>query len=49
MCDRKDISDILNMIHDIKHAFDLQKLEIIEYYSHVGNYFPRQKVDYFGV
>ena len=46
---KNDVSDILNRIHDIKHAFDLQKLEIKDYYSHEGNYFPRQKVDFFGV
>lgn len=44
-----DAHDILNSIHDIKHAFDVQKLEIIDYYSHAGNYIPRQRVDYFGV
>ena len=47
--DKNNINDVLNRIHDIKHAFDLQKLEIKDYYSHVGNYFPRQKVDFFGV
>lgn len=41
--------DILNYLHDIKHCFDLQKLEILEYYNKIGNYIPRQKVDFFGV
>ncbi|HRG64135.1 MAG TPA: hypothetical protein PLP75_14080, partial [Burkholderiales bacterium] len=49
LIEKQDIHDILNRIHDIKHAFDLQKLEIKDYYSHPGNYFPRQKVDFFGV
>jgi hypothetical protein len=44
-----DIDFILNSLHDIKHSFDLQKLEIIDYYSKEGNYFPRQKIDYFGI
>lgn len=47
--DKNDAHFILNRIHDIKHAFDLQKIEIIEYYNHTGNYIPRQKVDFFGV
>lgn len=34
---------------DIKHAFNLQAIEIKDYYSGIGNYLPRQKVDYFGV
>ena len=44
-----DVNRILNDLHDIKHAFDVQKLEIIDYYNHKGNYIPRQKVDFFGV
>ncbi|MCM0148765.1 hypothetical protein KCN56_09350 [Photobacterium galatheae] len=47
--DIDDVHYVLNSIHDIKHAFDVQKLEIINYYTHVGNYVPRQKVDFFGV
>lgn len=43
------VSYILNALHDIKHAFDLQKLEILDYYQAEGNYIPRQKVDFFGV
>ncbi|WP_019605627.1 hypothetical protein [Teredinibacter turnerae] len=42
---------VVNKLHDLKHAFDLQKLEIIDYYSKTksGNYFPRQFVDYFAI
>jgi hypothetical protein len=40
---------MVNKIHDLKHAFDLQKLEIKEYYSNTGNYFPRQFVDFFAI
>lgn len=43
------LHNIVNKIHDIKHAFDLQKLEIKEYYSTKGNYLPRQKVDFFAI
>jgi hypothetical protein len=41
--------DIVNKLHDLKHAFDLQKLEILDYYNHPGNYFPRQYVDFFAL
>jgi thiaminase len=47
--DEKTAGYILNALHDIKHAFDLQKLEMLDYYQTKGNYFPRQKVDFFGV
>lgn len=47
--DLEKTSFILNAIHDIKHAIDLQCLEIEEYYSKEGNYIPRQRVDYFGI
>lgn len=40
---------LVNRLHDIKHAFDLQKLEIVHYYNNVGNYVPRQFVDYFAI
>ncbi len=43
------IHEIVNKIHDIKHAFDVQKLEIKDYYSHKGNYMPRQYVDFFAI
>jgi hypothetical protein len=44
-----NLHDIVNKLHDIKHAFDLQKLEINDYYGKVGNYFPRQRVDFFAI
>jgi len=40
---------LINLIHDIKHAFDAQSMEIKEYYNQVGNYIPRQPVDYFSI
>lgn len=43
------IHNLVNRMHDIKHAFDLQSLEIKDYYSHKGNYVPRQFVDFFAV
>lgn len=43
------LHQLVNRLHDIKHAFDLQKMEIKEYYAHPGNYIPRQFVDYFAV
>lgn len=43
------LHDIVNKLHDIKHAFDLQKLEIKDYYDKLGNYFPRQYVDFFAI
>ncbi|TAK74622.1 MAG: hypothetical protein EPO11_06625 [Gammaproteobacteria bacterium] len=43
------LHDIVNKLHDIKHAFDLQKLEIKDYYDKIGNYLPRQYVDFFAI
>lgn len=40
---------VVNMIHDIKHAIDLQQLEIEHYYNRRGNYFPRQFVDFYAI
>jgi hypothetical protein len=39
----------VNRLHDIKHAFDLQKLEIEDYYCKQGDYIPRQFVDFFAI
>jgi len=47
--DENQIHNVVNRMHDIKHAFDLQSLEIAHYYSRVGNYVPRQFVDFFAV
>ncbi|HEU5323149.1 MAG TPA: iron-containing redox enzyme family protein, partial [Methylomirabilota bacterium] len=40
---------VVNGLHDLKHAFDLQKLEIVDYYSRTGNYVPRQFVSFFAI
>jgi hypothetical protein len=41
------LDQIVNKIHDLKHAFDLQGLEIKAYYTSLdGKYFPRQPVDF---
>lgn len=47
--DEDQVHIVVNQLHDIKHAFDLQKLEIKDYYAHSGNYIPRQFVDYFAI
>ncbi|HEY0797551.1 MAG TPA: hypothetical protein VGD50_00300 [Candidatus Baltobacteraceae bacterium] len=45
--DRATLDDVTNKIHDIKHAFDLQGLEIKAYYSALdGKYVPRQPVTF---
>ncbi len=44
-----ELNHTINCLHDLKHAFDAQKLEIKDYYSRVGNYFPRQAVDFFSI
>jgi hypothetical protein len=43
------LNDTVNKLHDLKHAFDAQNLEIKDYYGRLGNYFPRQSVDYFAI
>jgi hypothetical protein len=45
----EQLHEVVNKLHDIKHAFDLQQLEIEEYYNKRGNYIPRQYVDFFGI
>jgi hypothetical protein len=47
--DRERTHHVVNAIHDLKHAFDLQDVEIKKYYSEEGNYFPRQFVDFFAI
>lgn len=47
--DGNELHETVNRLHDIKHAFDAQKLEIKDYYGHPGNYFPRQRVDFFSI
>ncbi|MET0405060.1 MAG: iron-containing redox enzyme family protein [Cystobacter sp.] len=41
--DLETLDRIVNGLHDLKHAFDLQGLEIKDYYGDLGGkYFPRQ-------
>lgn len=41
------LDDLVNKLHDVKHAFDLQELEIKSYYGDLqGRYFPRQPMTY---
>jgi pyrroloquinoline quinone (PQQ) biosynthesis protein C len=47
--DGDELHETVNRLHDIKHAFDAQKLEIKDYYGREGNYFPRQRVDFFSI
>lgn len=47
--DRNNLHTLVNKIHDLKHAFDLQKLEIKNYYGETSNYVPRQRVDFFAI
>lgn len=47
--DEQTLHGTVNKLHDLKHAFDVQKLEIKEYYARVGNYIPRQAVDFFAI
>jgi pyrroloquinoline quinone (PQQ) biosynthesis protein C len=45
--DPATLDDITNKIHDLKHAFDLQGLEIKAYYAELnGKYVPRQPVTF---
>lgn len=45
----EELHQTVNRLHDLKHAFDAGKLEIKDYYNRPGNYFPRQKVDFFSI
>jgi hypothetical protein len=41
--ERSRLDRLVNGLHDLKHAFDLQGLEIKDYYCALeGKYFPRQ-------
>jgi pyrroloquinoline quinone (PQQ) biosynthesis protein C len=43
---RAKLDKLVNGLHDLKHAFDLQGTEIREYYTDLGGkYFPRQPMD----
>ncbi len=40
---------IVNMLHDLKHAYDQHHDQIIQYYGDISNYIPRPKVDWFSL
>jgi pyrroloquinoline quinone (PQQ) biosynthesis protein C len=40
---------IVNMLHDLKHAYDQLHDGILQYYSDISNYIPRLQVDYFSL
>jgi pyrroloquinoline quinone (PQQ) biosynthesis protein C len=40
---------IVNMLHDLKHAYDQLHDGIMQYYSDISNYIPRLRVDYFSL
>jgi len=45
--DRARIDTVVNNLHDLKHGFELQTLEIKQYYTDLfGRYMPRQKMRY---
>lgn len=45
--DLQTLDQIVNKIHDLKHAFDLQSVEIKHYFTALnGKYVPRQPVDF---
>jgi pyrroloquinoline quinone (PQQ) biosynthesis protein C len=45
--DRRVLDQVVNKIHDLKHAFDLQGIEIKSYFTHLnGKYVPRQPVNF---
>jgi hypothetical protein len=39
-------NSIVNLVHDLKHAFDQMHDGILQYYGDISNYVPRLKVDY---
>jgi pyrroloquinoline quinone (PQQ) biosynthesis protein C len=43
------VHHIINLLHDLKHAFDQHHDGIIQYYSDISNYIPRLRVDYFSL
>ncbi|WP_437308691.1 iron-containing redox enzyme family protein [Sorangium sp. So ce388] len=43
--DMERLDGMVNRLHDLKHAFELQSLEIRDYYTNLnGKYFPRQRM-----
>jgi hypothetical protein len=47
--DKKKLNNLVNKIHDLKHAFDLQTAEIKRHYSNPGSYIPRQFICFFSI
>ena len=45
----REAHNSVNVLHDIKHAFDLFHSSILEYYEDTSNYIPRLTVDYFSL
>jgi pyrroloquinoline quinone (PQQ) biosynthesis protein C len=44
------LDQITNKLHDLKHAFDLQGVELKAYFTHLdGKYVPRQRVDFLSI
>lgn len=51
MTDLQKLDEVVNKLHDLKHAFELQSLEIKSYYGEPlnGRYIPRQRMTYQGI
>lgn len=51
MTDIKKLDEIVNKLHDLKHAFELQSAEIKSYYGEPlnGRYIPRQRMTYHAI
>ena len=43
------LNDVVNSLHDLKHCFDLQSMEIQKHFSKNGTYMPRQYITFFGL
>ena len=43
------VHGIVNLLHDLKHAYDQMHDGILLYYGDISNYVPRPKVDYFAL
>ena len=51
MSDLQHLDEAVNKLHDLKHAFELQSLEIKSYYGEPlnGRYVPRQKMSFLNI
>lgn len=45
--DAADAHEVVNCMHDLKHAFDQYHDQILAYYEDISNYIPRPRVDFF--